>query len=143
MGPPNEEDRKAILKEITKEMHLDPEFDCSLIAEATWGCNSVSSLFSLLAQANVNAFGEGKPMAMRHVLAAIETAREGIEVEDLSTEEEKLFLASHEAGHALVAHLVGVKVLWVSTRPRSTGNEFQGGRTYNGVNLRIYLRRKF
>ena len=130
IGPLAEEDRYAILKNLTRDKSLDQDVDLSRLAREAWGLKSVSSLIALLTQAEARAFREKTPLAARHLSEALHVMGLGVRIQDLQTSEEKFIMASHEAGHALVAYLLGFTIQSVTTYPHSTGGITLSGNTY-------------
>jgi cell division protease FtsH len=107
VGAPDLNGREAILKVHTRGKPLATDVDLSMIARQTAGltgadlaniCNE-AAIFA--GRQELNAIGmEQFDGAMERVLAGLQQRR-------VVTEKEKRILAYHEAGHALLAHLMG------------------------------------
>jgi cell division protease FtsH len=99
--------REAILKVHVKGKPLDPEVDLSVVAKATPGFvgadleNLVNEAAILAARRNKRIIGQDEfQEAIERVIAGPERKSR------LISEEEKAIVAYHEAGHAIVGHVI-------------------------------------
>jgi cell division protease FtsH len=107
VGPPDLAGREAILGVHTKSKPLADDVDLSLLARQTSGLTGAD----LANIANEAAIFAGRHDRDRIVAADFDDAMErvvaGLQQRRVVTEKEKRILAYHEAGHALMAHLMG------------------------------------
>lgn len=104
---PTQAERTAILTVHCKGKHLEADVDLSVVARGTPGMSG-ADLANLVNEAALAAVRRG---ATTVSAADLEHARDrllmGLERTSLAlSEEEKLVIAHHEAGHAVVAHLL-------------------------------------
>ncbi|MBU1038880.1 ATP-dependent zinc metalloprotease FtsH [Patescibacteria group bacterium] len=107
LDPPDINDREAILKVHVQTKPLATEVNLRLIAERTPGFSG-ADLSNLLNEAAISAARHNKKqISLSDCLEAIEKVMLGPERKShiLSTKEKKI-TAYHEAGHALIAHLL-------------------------------------
>jgi cell division protease FtsH len=104
---PDMRGREAILKVHVKGKPLDPEVDLSIVAKATPGFvgadleNLVNEAAILAARRNKRIIGQDEfQEAIERVIAGPERKSR------LISEEEKAIVAYHEAGHAIVGHVI-------------------------------------
>jgi cell division protease FtsH len=104
---PDMRGREAILKVHVKGKPLDPEIDLSVVAKATPGFvgadleNLVNEAAILAARRNKRVIGQDEfQEAIERVIAGPERKSR------LISEEEKAIVAFHEAGHAIVGHVI-------------------------------------
>ena len=104
---PDVKGREAILKVHTKGKPLDPKVDLSILARGTPGFvgadleNLVNEGAILAARRNKKKIGQAELQeAIERVIAGPERKSR------LINEEEKLIIAYHEAGHAIVTHVL-------------------------------------
>jgi cell division protease FtsH len=107
VAPPDLAGREAILRVHTREKPLAADVDLAVIARQTAGlsgadlanvCNE-AAIFAGRRQAQYIHHGDFES-AMERVVAGLQQRR-------VVTEKEKRILAYHEAGHALMSHLMG------------------------------------
>jgi cell division protease FtsH len=107
VAPPDLAGREEILRVHTRSKPLATDVDLSLLARRTAGLTG-ADLANIANEAAIFAGRMGKQriymvdfdMAMERVLTGLQKRR-------VVTEKEKRILAYHEAGHALMAHLMG------------------------------------
>jgi cell division protease FtsH len=104
---PDMRGREAILKVHVKGKPIDPEVDLGVVAKATPGFvgadleNLVNEAAILAARRNKRAVGQDEfQEAIERVIAGPERKSR------LISEEEKAIVAFHEAGHAIVGHVI-------------------------------------
>jgi cell division protease FtsH len=107
VSPPDIAGREAILRVHTRSIPLASDVDLGLLARRTAGLTGAE----LANIANEAAIFAGR-RDERHVFmmdfdAAMERVLTGLQKRRVVTEKEKRILAYHEAGHALMAHLMG------------------------------------
>ena len=107
VGPPDLNGREAILQVHTRNKPLAADVDLAVIARQTSGLTGAD----LANIANEAAIFAGRREA-RYVTAAdfdsaIERIVAGLQQKKVLTEKERRILAFHEAGHALMSHLMG------------------------------------
>ncbi len=106
VGLPDALGREAILKVHAKEMLLAPDVDLKAVAKQTPGLAG-ADLEHVVQRAGILAGDEGADAAyMRHFAAAIDEMTIGQQRKLVMSAEEKRVVAYHEAGHALVSHLL-------------------------------------
>jgi cell division protease FtsH len=105
--PPDLPGRQAILGVHTRGKPLGPDVDLSLIARQTSGLTG-ADLANICNEAAIFA-GRADQSIITHADfdAALERIVAGLQQRRVVTEKEKRILAYHEAGHALMSHLVG------------------------------------
>jgi cell division protease FtsH len=99
--------REAILRVHTRNKPLASDVDLGIVARQTAGLTG-ADLANICNEAAIFA-GRKKLQYIRHVdfEAAMERVLGGLQQRRVVTEKEKRILAFHEAGHALMAHLMG------------------------------------
>ena len=107
VGPPDLGGREAILRVHTRGKPLAADVDLGLIARQTAGLTG-ADLANICNEAAIIA-GRGELQYVRHVdfESAMERVLAGLQTRRVVTEKEKRILAYHEAGHALMAHMMG------------------------------------
>jgi cell division protease FtsH len=107
VGPPDLNGREAILQVHTRNKPLAADVDLAVIARQTSGLTGAD----LANIANEAAIFAGRRSA-KYVTAsdfdaAIERLVAGLQQRKVLTQKERRILAAHEAGHALMSHLMG------------------------------------
>ena len=107
VSPPDVAGREAILRVHTRSKPLASDVDLALLARRTAGLTG-AELANIANEAAIHAGRRSE----RHVYmadfdAAMERVLTGLQKRRVVTEKEKRILAYHEAGHALMAHLMG------------------------------------
>ena len=107
VAPPDLKGREAILKVHTRSKPLASDVDLGRIARQTSGLTG-ADLSSICNEAAIFAAREG----VQHIRAldfdnAMERVVAGLQSRRAVTDKEKRILAYHEAGHALMSHLMG------------------------------------
>src|SRR5438067_4811540 len=107
VGAPDLAGREAILRVHTREKPLASDVDLDLIARQTAGLTG-ADLANISNEAAIFA-GRRSAQYVTHVdfEAAMERVVAGLQQRRVVTEKEKRILAYHEAGHALMSHLMG------------------------------------
>ncbi len=107
VSPPDVAGREAILEVHTRSKPLGADVDLGQIARQTSGLTG-ADLANLCNEAAILAGRSGRAV---HPPADFEAAMErivaGLQQRRVVTEKEKRILAYHEAGHAVMSHLVG------------------------------------
>ncbi len=107
VGPPDLAGREEILRVHTRGKPLGADVDIATVARTTAGLTGAD----LANVANEAAIFAGREHADRisakHFDAAMERVVAGLQQRKVVSEKEKRILAYHEAGHALMSHLVG------------------------------------
>ena len=99
--------RRAILTVHTRGKPLAPDADLDLVARRTAGLGG-ADLENLCNEAAMRAGRAGRGVVTAHDFdSALERVLAGLQTSRVITEKEKRVVAYHEAGHALVAHLLG------------------------------------
>jgi cell division protease FtsH len=107
VGAPDLNGREAILGVHTRGKPLAADVDLSLIARQTAGLTG-ADLANICNEAAIFAGRhELNTIGMEQFEAAMERVLAGLQQRRVVTEKEKRILAYHEAGHALLAHLMG------------------------------------
>jgi cell division protease FtsH len=107
VGPPDLTGRAEILRVHTRGKPLADDVDLSVIARQTAGLTG-ADLANICNEAAIFAGrAELTTIGMEQFEAAMERVVAGLQQRRVVTEKEKRILAYHEAGHALVAHLMG------------------------------------
>ena len=107
VGPPDLAGREAILGVHTRGKPLAPDVDLAVIARQTAGLTG-ADLANVCNEAAIFAGrAEQKQIRADDFDAAFERVVAGLQQRKTMTEKEKRVVAYHEAGHALVSHLVG------------------------------------
>ncbi len=99
--------RSAILKVHTRAKPIGPDVDLEIVARRTAGLGG-ADLENICNEAAIRAGRTGRQVieaedfdwALERIMAGLQTSR-------ILTEKEKRVVAYHEAGHALVGHLLG------------------------------------
>ncbi len=126
LDPPDIRDREAILNIHAKNKPLEKEVNIRRLAERTPGFSG-ADLANLMNEAAIlTARRNKKEIGMSELLEAIEKVMLGPERKShLMNEEERKITAYHEAGHALVAHLLPhadpVQKVSIISRGRAAG----------------------
>jgi cell division protease FtsH len=107
VSPPDLAGREAILKVHTRSKPLAADVDLGLIARGTSGLTG-ADLANISNEAAIIA-ARREQQHIRHADfdAAMERVVAGLQQRRVVSEKEKRILAYHEAGHALMAHLMG------------------------------------
>jgi cell division protease FtsH len=107
VGPPDVAGREAILRVHTRGKPLAADVDLPLIARQTAGLTG-ADLANIANEAAIFAGRkERQYIHMSDFDAAMERVVAGLQQRRVVTEKEKRILAYHEAGHALMSHLMG------------------------------------
>jgi cell division protease FtsH len=107
VAPPDLAGREAILQVHTRGKPLANDVDLSAIARQTAGLTG-ADLANIANEAAIFAGRERKQYIHHpHFDAAMERIIAGLQQRRVMTEKEKRILAYHEAGHALMSHLMG------------------------------------
>jgi cell division protease FtsH len=108
VSPPDVSGRQAILTVHTRDKPLAADVDLAQIARQTSGLTG-ADLANLCNEAAILAGRTGGAQYVRHADfdAAMERIVAGLQQRRVVTEKEKRILAYHEAGHAVMSHLVG------------------------------------
>jgi len=107
VAPPDLAGREAILKVHTRSKPLHPDVDHAVVARRTAGLTG-ADLANIANEAAIIAARKGHPaVRMSDFDAALERVLTGLQKRLVVSEKEKRILAYHEAGHALMAHLMG------------------------------------
>ncbi len=107
VGPPDLNGREAILRVHTRGKPLSNDIDLALIARQTAGLTG-ADLANICNEAAIFAGRqELNTIGMAQFEGAMERVLAGLQQRRVVTEKEKRILAYHEAGHALMAHLMG------------------------------------
>src|SRR5256714_7754754 len=107
VGAPDLRGRESILRVHTREKPLSSDVDLDLIARQTAGLTG-ADLANISNEAAIFA-GRRSATYVTHAdfEAAMERVVAGLQQRRVVTEKEKRILAFHEAGHALMSHLMG------------------------------------
>jgi cell division protease FtsH len=125
VAPPDLAGREAILRVHTRGKPLAPDVDLTAIARQTAGLTG-ADLANICNEAAIFA-GRAEQQRVRQAdfEAAMERIVAGLQQRRVVTEKEKRILAYHEAGHALMSHLVGdpqpVQKVTIVSRGRALG----------------------
>ena len=125
VAPPDLAGREAILHVHTRGKPLAADVDLEVIARQTAGLTG-ADLANICNEAAIFA-GRADQQHIRHAdfEAALERIIAGLQQRRVVTEKEKRILAYHEAGHALMSHLVGdpqpVQKVTIVSRGRALG----------------------
>ncbi len=107
VGPPDVAGREAILRVHTRGKPLAGDVDLTLIARQTAGLTG-ADLANIANEAAIFAGRkERQYIHMSDFDAAMERVVAGLQQRRVVTEKEKRILAYHEAGHAVMSHLMG------------------------------------
>jgi cell division protease FtsH len=107
VGPPDLAGREAILHVHTRGKPLAADVDLALIARQTSGLTG-ADLANIANEAAIFAGRrEAQYVAAADFDAAIERVVAGLQQKKVLTAKERRILAYHEAGHALMSHLMG------------------------------------
>ncbi|MFN0153796.1 MAG: ATP-dependent metallopeptidase FtsH/Yme1/Tma family protein [Gaiella sp.] len=107
VGAPDLAGREAILKVHTRGKPLASSVDIGLIARRTAGLTGADLMNIANEAAIFAARAEQQHIRMEDFEGAMERVLTGLQKRRVVTEKEKRILAYHEAGHALMAHLMG------------------------------------
>jgi cell division protease FtsH len=125
VAPPDLAGREAILRVHTRGKPLGKDVDLESIARQTAGLTG-ADLANICNEAAIFA-GRAERSEIRNAdfEAAMERVIAGLQQRRVVTEKEKRILAYHEAGHALMSHLVGnpqpVQKVTIVSRGRALG----------------------
>ncbi len=118
---PDVTDREALFALYAKKLHTQGELDFNQLARLTTGLTPAAIAYVVNHAALISARSQEKHIPMANFLEAIEVCRMG-EVNGSATaltEAERARIAVHEAGHAIVAQVLGVgRVEKVTILPR-------------------------
>jgi cell division protease FtsH len=118
---PDVSDREALFRLYANKLHTHGELDFNQLARLTTGLTPAAIAYVVNHAALISARGQQKHIPMANFLEAIEVCRMG-EVNGSATaltEAERARIAVHEAGHAIVAQVLGVgRVEKVTILPR-------------------------
>jgi cell division protease FtsH len=107
VGPPDVAGREAILRVHTRGKPLAADVDLPLVARQTAGLTG-ADLANIANEAAIFAGRkERQYIHMSDFDAAMERVVAGLQQRRVVTEKEKRILAYHEAGHAVMSHLMG------------------------------------
>src|SRR5881398_2821912 len=105
--PPDLKGREAILTVHTRDKPLAPSVDLGTVAKQTSGLTG-AELANICNEAAIFAGRrEDKYVTQEDFDNALERVIAGLQQKKVLTEKERRILAFHEAGHALMAHLMG------------------------------------
>src|ERR687896_345318 len=107
VGPPDLRGREAILAVHTRGKPMADDVALGLIARQTAGLTGADLAHICNEAAIFAGRKELSAIGMEHFEAAMERVLAGLQQRRVVTEKEKRILAYHEAGHALMAHLMG------------------------------------
>jgi cell division protease FtsH len=125
VSPPDLAGREAILEVHTRGKPLAEDVDLTQVARQTAGLTG-ADLANICNEAAIFA-GRAEQIVITHAdfEAALERVVAGLQQRRVVTEKEKRILAYHEAGHALMSHLVGnpqpVQKVTIVSRGRALG----------------------
>jgi len=125
VSPPDLVGREAILEVHTRGKPLGPDVDLNQVARQTSGLTG-ADLANICNEAAIFA-GRAKRETLKQedFYGAMERVVAGLQQRRIVTEKEKRILAFHEAGHALMSHLVGepqpVQKVTIVARGRALG----------------------
>ena len=107
VSPPDLAGRQEILGVHTRGKPLSPDVDLHLIARQTAGLTG-ADLANVANEAAIFAAREDRnDISQSNFEAAMERVVAGLQQRRVVTEKERRILAYHEAGHAVMAHLMG------------------------------------
>jgi cell division protease FtsH len=107
VGPPDLNGREAILHVHTRNKPLAADVDLAVIARQTSGLTG-ADLANIANEAAIFAGRRGaRYLSAADFDSAIERVVAGLQQKKVLTEKERRILAFHEAGHALMSHLMG------------------------------------
>jgi cell division protease FtsH len=107
VSPPDLSGREAILRVHTRSKPLAADVDLTLLARRTAGLTG-AELANIANEAAIFAARRGEQhVYMADFDGAMERVLTGLQKRRIVTEKEKRILAYHEAGHALIAQLMG------------------------------------
>jgi cell division protease FtsH len=143
VSPPDVEGRKAILGVHTRNKPLDKDVDFEKIARQTSGLTG-AELANIANEAAIAAARGMRPRVQQGDFEyALERVMVGMETSHALSERERRIVAFHEAGHALITHLLPgtTKIQRVSIVPRggALGYVFHLPEEDNFLNTRTEL----
>jgi cell division protease FtsH len=107
VAPPDLAGREAILRVHTRNKPLAPDVDLSIVARQTAGLAG-ADLANICNEAAIFAGRRGlQQIGQAEFEGAMERVVAGLQQRRVVSEKEKRILAYHEAGHALMSHLMG------------------------------------
>jgi cell division protease FtsH len=107
VAPPDVTGREEILRVHTRSKPLASDVDLTIVARRTAGLTG-AELANITNEAAIFAARRGRQhVYMADFDAAMERVLTGLQKKRVVTDKEKRILAFHEAGHALVAYLMG------------------------------------
>lgn len=107
VSPPDVVGREAILRVHTRSKPLAEDVELQLVARRTAGLTG-ADLANIANEAAILAVRRGRQhVRMADFESALERILTGLQKRRAVTEKEKRILAYHEAGHALLAHVMG------------------------------------
>lgn len=112
--------RVAILKVLTMDLNLK-DVDLNKMAELIPGFTGAQMKSWVNDAKKIADSKQSKFIAEEHFIEAFVNLIHGTDIKQLHRLQEHQ-VAIHEAGHALVGHLLGLKVLYVSILPTPNGN---------------------
>src|SRR5580765_5578940 len=105
--PPDLAGREAILRVHTRGKPLAADASLSTVARQTAGLTG-AELANICNEAAIGAGRRGDSVVMQEDFdSALERVVAGLQQKKVLTEKERMILAYHEGGHALMAHLMG------------------------------------
>jgi cell division protease FtsH len=128
VGPPDLKGREAILEVHTRSKPLAGDVDLTRVAKQTAGLTG-AELANICNEAAILAARHGVvKIRTREFDAAMERVVAGLQTRRVVTDKEKRILAYHEAGHALLSHLMGglfpVQKVTIVSRGEALGYTF-------------------
>jgi cell division protease FtsH len=107
VGPPDLSGRESILRVHTRSKPLAADVDLAQVARHTAGLTG-ADLANICNEAAILAARHGVTKIRAHEFnGALERVIAGLQTKRVVTDKEKRILAYHEAGHALMSHLMG------------------------------------
>jgi len=120
MPLPNQDDRLAILKLHTQNTSLESSIKLNYLAKFSEKFSG-DELVGWLKQAEIHASRANEDViTLQHLGKARDSLKYGFWGEPHSNKTKRLNTAIHEAGHALIARLMGIEVLRLSVRDHTS-----------------------